>query len=83
MVSFVKEKGASLSARWKEASFFKKFVLVNIIIPWTPIIMLAIAVLAPPEVIDLVNENGKLVGQVAGESWKLAAHFFAKSVWPY
>lgn len=35
-------------AQWKAAGFWKKFILVNIAIPWTPIIMLATAYFAPP-----------------------------------
>lgn len=67
-------------AQWKAASFWKKFVLINIAIPWTPIIMLAVAYFAPPEVVELVTKNGKLVGEVVGTSWELAGYFFSKAV---
>lgn len=80
MVSYVKKKAHGFGRAWNNSGFLKKFFLVNLIIPWTPIILLALAYFAPPEMVDLVNENGKLVGQVAGESWKLAAHFFAGSL---
>lgn len=67
---------SSLSAKWKEASFFKKFVLVNLVIPWTPIVLLIGGYFAPPEVMNLVETNGKLVGAVAGTSFELASAFF-------
>lgn len=65
--------------QWKNASFLKKFVLVNILIPWTPIILLVGGFFAPPDVMDLVTVNGKLAGQVVGSSFQLASHFF--TVW--
>ena len=68
----------SLTAQWTQAGYFKKFVLVNLVIPWTPIIMLSLAYFAPPEVVEVVAENGKLVGEVADASWQLASYFFAK-----
>lgn len=71
---------AKLAEKWKTSPTWKKFILVNLVIPWTPIIMLSISYFAPPEVVDMVNQNGKLVGSVAGESWKIASFFFAKFV---
>lgn len=70
----------SFAMKWKEASFLKKFILVNIIIPWTPIILLVGGLVAPPDVMELVTENGKLVGAVAGTSFQLASHFFSVMV---
>ena len=71
---------AKLKHNWNESSAWKKFILVNLIIPWTPIILLSVAVLSPPDVAFMVEENGKLVGSVVGESWKLASFFFAQFV---
>lgn len=70
---------SGLAEKWSAASIWKKALLVFIIIPWTPIIMVTLSYVAPPEVVDVVNQNGKLVGQIAGESWKLASYFFATS----
>lgn len=68
----------SLASKWSEASATRKFILVNMVIPWIPIFMLCTAYFAPPEVVEMLNENGKLMGLMAGESWKLASFFFAK-----
>ena len=78
MVEVVTNQMNGLVDKWKAASFWKKFILINIAIPWTPIILTGLYTFAPPDLVELVEQNGKLVGVVAGTSWQLAGYFFAK-----
>lgn len=71
---------SDLKARWKNAGFFKKFILINLLIPYTPIVLLLGGMYAPPEVMDLVVVNGKLVGEVSGTTFQLASAFFKELV---
>lgn len=65
-----------VAQKWNNASMWKKFILVNLIIPWTPLVLLMLAFFAPPEVVDIVNETGSIIGDLAVTGWSVATTFF-------
>lgn len=64
-----------VTKKWNDASWWKKFVLVNLIIPWTPLILLMLAFFAPPEVVEAVNESGSLLMSNVAVGWSIVSSF--------
>lgn len=66
--------------KWKALSFWQKFIAINIAIPYVPLTMLVLSVLAPPEVVELATENGKTLVGLTGSYFQIASYAFAKSL---
>lgn len=64
-----------VTKQWSNASWWKKFVLVNLVIPWTPLILLMLAFFAPPEVAEGVTESGGLLLANAQMGWSILTSF--------